>query len=185
MRRTRRCLPRYRGIPGQPQETHPLVDHQYPWPGKPLPPWPAVEVGQPYAPPQGQGRPRVTDESRFASWRPIRAGLTPHGQRHGYHTWLDEDGIPYVAQSQQLGHEVPGMRGIYSHVTDRMLAEIRQALQRRWMDSLRARLALWPASPVPALDAALKSISHPPWKVVYQPPPLRAAAPSSPPNSDI
>ncbi|WP_125802779.1 hypothetical protein [Actinoplanes sp. ATCC 53533] len=68
---------------------------------------------------------------------------------------------------------------------DRMLAEIRQALQRRWMDSLRARLALWPTSPVPALDAALKSISHPTWKVVYQPPPLGAAAPSSPPNSDI
>src|SRR4051812_48121208 len=105
-----------------------LVDHQFPWPGKPLPAWPAVVPGQQYEPPQGRGRPRVTDETRLASWLPVLLDLTPHGMRHGYQTWMDEDGIPYVAQSRQMGHEVPGMRGIYSHVTDRMLAEIREAL---------------------------------------------------------
>jgi integrase len=157
-----------------------LVDHHHPWPGKPLPPWPAAGVEQPYTPPQGRGRPRVTDDSRLASWLPIRPGLTPHGQRHGYHTWLDEDGIPYVAQCQQLGHEVPGMRGIYSHVTDRMLDEIREALQRRWLAALRARAALSPTSAVPALNAALTALSGP-----RQPPPLRGFAPTSPPNSDI
>jgi len=135
-----------------------LVDHRHPWPGKPLPPWPAAEALQTYDPPQGRGRPRVTDESRLASWLPVLPGLTPHGQRHGYQTWLDEDGIPYVAQSQQMGHEVPGMRGIYSHVTERMLNEIREALQRRWYASLRARAALSPCSEVPALDAALRSL---------------------------
>jgi hypothetical protein len=153
-----------------------LVDHQHSWPGKPLPPWPAAEAEQPYTPPQGRGRPLVTDDSRLASWLPIHPGLTPHG----YHTWLDEDGIPYVAQSQQLGHEVPGMRGIYSHVTDRMLNEIREALQRRWTEALRARAVLSPTSAVPVLNAALTTLLGP-----RQRPPLEGFTPSSPPNSDI
>jgi hypothetical protein len=137
-----------------------LVDHRYPWPGRPLPPWPAAAPGQPYTPPQGRGRPRITDDTRLASWCPVLPGLTPHGQRHGCQTWLDEDGIPYVAQSQQMGHEVPGMRGIYSHVTDRMLNEIRAALQRRWIASLRARAALAPTSAVPVLNAALMALTN-------------------------
>jgi integrase len=156
-----------------------LVDHQHPWPGKPLPPWPAATTTRPYLPPQGRGRPRVTDHSRLASWRPILPGLTPHGQRHGYQTWMDEDGIPYVAQSEQMGHEVPGMRGIYSHVTDRMLSEIRDALQRRWEESLRARAALSPTSAVPALNAALMALPNPPRRL-----PMGASAPNLLPNSD-
>ncbi|MDI6101876.1 hypothetical protein QLQ12_24975 [Actinoplanes sp. NEAU-A12] len=157
-----------------------LVDHRYPWPGKPLPAWPAAQADQPYTPPQGQGRPRINDDLRLASWLPIRPGLTPHGQRHGYHTWLDEDGIPYVAQSQQIGHEVPGMRGIYSHVTERMLDEIREALQRRWLASLEARASLSPTSAVPVLNAALLALPGP-----RQQRPLGGFTPSSPPNSDI
>ncbi|WP_143162840.1 hypothetical protein [Couchioplanes caeruleus] len=85
---------------------------------------------------------------------------------------MDEDGIPYVAQSQQMGHEVPGTRGIYSHVTDRMLNEIREALQERWMAALRARAALSPTSAVPVLHAALMALFDPP-----RPLPLGAAAP--------
>ena len=137
-----------------------LVDHQHSWPGKPLPPWPPAEMGEAYTPPQGRGRPRVTEDVRLASWLPVAPGLTPHGQRHGYETWLDEDGIPYVAQSRQMGHEVPGMRGIYSHVTDKMLDEIREALQRRWESSLRARAALSPTSAVPVLNDALRALCN-------------------------
>ncbi|BCJ44699.1 hypothetical protein GCM10010168_15120 [Actinoplanes ianthinogenes] len=149
-----------------------LVDHQFPWPGKPLPAWPAAVPGEQYEPPQGRGRPRVTDETRLASWLPVLLDLTPHGLRHGYQTWMDEDGIPYVAQSRQMGHEVPGMRGIYSHVTDRMLDEIRGALQRRWEESLRARAALSLTSAVPVLAAALKAL------------PKGASAPNLLPESD-
>ncbi|AGZ39592.1 tyrosine-type recombinase/integrase [Actinoplanes friuliensis] len=138
-----------------------LVDYRHPWPGKPLPPWPAVEAGQEYVAPQGRGRPRVTEDSRLASWLPVLPGLTPHGQRHGYQTWLDEDGIPYVAQSQQMGHEVPGMRGVYSHVTDRMLNEVRDALQQRWLAALKMRATLSPTSAVPSLNAALLTHSAP------------------------
>ena len=105
----------------------------------------------------------------MASWLPVLHGLTPHG----YETWLDEDGIPYVAHSQQMGHEVPGMRGIYSHVTDRMLDQIREALQERWIASLRARAALSPTSAVPVLNAALKALTVP-----RRPLPLEGSTPN-------
>ena len=50
----------------------------------------------------------------LANWLPLRPGLTPHGLRHGHQTWLDDLGIRYVLQSERMGHEVPGMRGVYS-----------------------------------------------------------------------
>jgi len=49
-----------------------------------------------------------------ASWLPLRTGLTPHGLRHGHQTWLDDMGVRYVLQSERMGHEVPGMRGVYA-----------------------------------------------------------------------
>ncbi len=72
------------------------------------------------------------------------------------------------------------MRGIYSHVTDRMLSEIRDALQERWMTSLRARAVMSPTSAVPALNAALQALpgSRPAL-------PLGGFAPKPFPNSDI
>ena len=36
----------------------------------------------------------------------------PHGLRHGHQTWLDDLGVRYVLQSERMGHEVPGMRGV-------------------------------------------------------------------------
>ena len=68
---------------------------------------------------------------------------------------MTEDGIPEILAEQRLGHEVPGMRGLYTHVSDRMRENLRTALQARWEDSLRARAAIHPHSPVPLLDALL------------------------------
>jgi hypothetical protein len=48
-----------------------------------------------------------------------------------------EDGIPEVAQAERLGHQIPGVRGIYSHVSDAMREQIVTALQTRWERSLR------------------------------------------------
>jgi len=62
--------------------------------------------------------------------------LTPHGLRHGHQTWMDEDRIADVLKSERLGHEVPGMRGVYSHVSDVMRAELKAALQEQWAASL-------------------------------------------------
>ena len=54
---------------------------------------------------------------------------------------MAEDGIPEILAEQRLGHEVPGMRGLYAHASDRMRDDLKAALQARWEDSLRARAA--------------------------------------------
>ena len=77
------------------------------------------------------GQPPAADLS-VASWLPVLAGLTPHGLRHGHQTWMDEDRIADVLKSERMGHEVPGMRGVYSHVSAAMRAELTAALQERW-----------------------------------------------------
>jgi integrase len=53
----------------------------------------------------------------IASWLPLSTGLAPHGLRHGHKTWMDEDQIADVLKSERLGHEEPGMRGVYGHVS--------------------------------------------------------------------
>jgi len=68
---------------------------------------------------------------------------------------MAEDGIPDILAEQRLGHEVPGMRGLYTHVSDRMRDQLVRALQARWVDSLQARAANQPYSPVPLLDELL------------------------------
>ena len=89
----------------------------------------------------------------LASWLPLRPGLTPYGLRHGHQTWLDEMGIRYVLQSERMGHEVPGMRGVvYAHITPQMRAELRDSLQELWEASLHARALLAERSAVAALD---------------------------------
>jgi hypothetical protein len=64
---------------------------------------------------------------------------------------MAEDGIPEILAEQRLGHEVPGMRGLYAHASERMRDELKAALQARWEDSLRERAAIHPHSPVPLL----------------------------------
>ncbi len=71
---------------------------------------------------------------------------------------MAEDGIPEILAEQRLGHEVPGMRGLYAHASDRMRDDLKAALQARWEDSLRARTAIAPHSPVPLLDELLAPI---------------------------
>jgi len=77
------------------------------------------------------------------------------GRRHGHKTGMAEDGVPEILSEQRLGHEVPGMRGLYAHASDRMRADLGTALQARWEASLRARAAISPRSPVKLLDALL------------------------------
>lgn len=68
---------------------------------------------------------------------------------------MAEDGIPEILAEQRLGHEVPGIRGLYAHASNRIRDELKVALQARWEDSLRARAAISPRSPVPLLDKIL------------------------------
>jgi integrase len=91
----------------------------------------------------------------LASWLPVLPGLTPHGLRHGHQTWMDEAGVPYVLQSERMGHEVPGMRGVYSHVSPAMRADLVAVMQERWQAALVERARIAPGSTVYLLDELL------------------------------
>jgi hypothetical protein len=93
-----------------------------------------------------------------ASWIPLIKGLTPHGLRHGLKVWMDEDQIPDVLKSERLGHDEPGMRGVYGHVSPAMREDLKAALQSRWEDSLRQRAALSSVSAAPLLNRLLAGI---------------------------
>jgi hypothetical protein len=47
-----------------------------------------------------------------------------------------EDGIPEILAELSRGHEVAGMRGLYSHVSEQMRQELKDTLQARWERSL-------------------------------------------------
>jgi hypothetical protein len=115
----------------------------------------------------GSGQPPAADLA-LASWLPVLPGLTPHGLRHGHQTWMDEDRIADVLKSERMGHEVPGMRGVYSHVSPAMRAELTTALQERWTASLRERARLAPRPIVPLLDALLAEQGGSPHKIRSQ-----------------
>lgn len=72
---------------------------------------------------------------------------------------MDEDKIADVLKSERLGHDEPGMRGVYGHVSPAMREELKAALQARWEQSLRQRAALSPVSVVPLLDRLLVGIN--------------------------
>jgi integrase len=95
------------------------------------------------------------EDPPLACWLPVKDGLTPHGLRHSHKTWMAEDGIPEILAEQRLGHQVPGMRGLYTHASQRMREDLTAALQARWEQSLRERAAIDPHSPVPLLDNLL------------------------------
>jgi hypothetical protein len=69
-----------------------------------------------------------------------------------------EDGVPEVLQHDRLGHDMDGIKAVYSHVSPAMRTHLKAALQRRWEDSLTRRAAIDPQSPVPQLDELLCSI---------------------------
>ncbi len=71
---------------------------------------------------------------------------------------MAEENIPEILAEQRLGHQVPGIRGLYAHASDRMRDDLTAALQARWEDSLRERAALYPRSSLPLLDELLARI---------------------------
>jgi integrase len=103
----------------------------------------------------GGGQAPAPDRS-LASWVALVPGLTPHGLRHGHQPMMDDANVHYVLQADRMGHEVPGMRGTYSHPTQEMRDTLLAALQRLWGQSLAARARMAPRSPVRVLDELLK-----------------------------
>lgn len=122
--------------------------------------WPRVVGGKLTAhkvrgiPCTGSGQ-QPAEDAPAASWLPVLRGLTPHGLRHGLQTWMDEDGIPEVLKTERMGHDMPGMHGVYGHVSPAMRAHLKAVLQQRWEDSLLARARMSKGSIVPILGALL------------------------------
>jgi integrase len=139
------------------------------WPGVPVAAWPAAQPGGSHEPPRGRGIRVIPDATPLACWLPVRTGLTPHGLRHSHKTWMAEDGIPEILAEQRLGHQVPGMRGLYAHASGRMRDDLKTALQARWDNSLRARAALRARSPVPLLDEFLAPLRDTPAEPARRP----------------
>lgn len=52
---------------------------------------------------------------------------------------MDNAGIPYVLQSERMGHEVPGMCGTYAHPTQEMRVALLDVLQRLLEEDLVER----------------------------------------------
>ncbi len=104
-------------------------------------------------------------DAALASWLPVLPGLTPHGLRHGHETWMEEAGVSDLLRSDRMDHEVPGMRGVYGHVSPAMRADLKAVLQERWEASLRERARLSPRSIVPVLDALLAARRDVPAKI--------------------
>ena len=138
------------------------------FPGSPVAAWPPPASCGSFAPPSGRGIQRLPAGTPLACWLPVRKGLAPHGPRHSLKTWMTEDGIPEILAERRLGHDVPGMRGLYAHVSQRMRDELTAALRARWEDSLRQRAMIDPHSPVPLLDELLAPLrgrpDHPRWE---------------------
>jgi len=112
----------------------------------------------------GSGQ-QPAEDSAVASWLPVLRGVTPHGLRHGLQVWMDEDGIPEVLKTERMGHEMPGMHGVYGHVSPAMGADLKAALQERWETSLRERAQLSLRSIVPVLDGLLAAYRPIPAKI--------------------
>ncbi|GAA1632437.1 tyrosine-type recombinase/integrase [Saccharothrix algeriensis] len=91
-------------------------------------------------------------------WAPILAGLRFHDLRHAHRTWMDEDRIPEVLKNQRLGHAMPGIAGVYSHVTDAMQPALLESLQRRWQDN-GARW--WTPEEVPIMKGKRSPVQSP------------------------
>jgi integrase len=100
-------------------------------------------------------RAAASEDITLASWLAVSPRLTPHGLRHGHKTWVDEDQIADVLKSERLGHEEPGMRGVYGHVSLVMREELKSRLQARWEESLRQHAQLASRSAVSLLDRLL------------------------------
>lgn len=102
------------------------------------------------------GRPLRRSNFRQRFWRPTWDGVkpdAPHAEGHippilpwftfneGRHThasWLATDGVSEVGRRARLGQKLKGIGRVYDHVTPEMRCQIIDALEARWLASLKA-----------------------------------------------
>jgi integrase len=88
---------------------------------------------------------------------PIAPGLTPHGLRHTHKTLMREAATAPKLMDERLGHEDGSVQSRYDHITAGMRQALMAALTESWEESLNARRAVSPGSPVAVLDALLRA----------------------------
>jgi hypothetical protein len=141
------CGDRYHPGTGQPARL--VIADASAWPGVPWIPGHAPSQARPLTsrPEAGASR-RSPRTPPLVCWLPVKQGLTPRGLRHSHRTWIAQDGVPEILAEQRLGHEVPSMRGLYAHASERMMRDdLKHALQARWEESLRPEPPSTPAHP--------------------------------------
>ncbi|WP_245245798.1 LacI family DNA-binding transcriptional regulator [Streptomyces lonarensis] len=90
-----------------------------------------------------------------ASWLPVQERLTRHGLRHAHRTLMEQLGVRKVLVDQRMGHADSSVSAQYAHVTDDMREFLLRVLTEQWEESLAARRAMHPRSPVSTLDRLL------------------------------
>ncbi|MFE7347483.1 LacI family DNA-binding transcriptional regulator [Streptomyces fimicarius] len=104
-------------------------------------------------------RGRWSADQATACWTPVASGLTTHGLRHCHSTWLEDLGVPKVLIDERMGHTDGSVSARYKHVTQGMRERLMAGLTDLWVESLSARAAMAPSSPVVVLDRLLKAHS--------------------------
>ncbi|MFJ9889847.1 LacI family DNA-binding transcriptional regulator [Streptomyces sp. NPDC091287] len=94
-----------------------------------------------------------------ACWAPVAKGLTQHGLRHLHGAMLEDIGTPPVLANERMGHVDGSTPGRYKHVLPEMRVRLLADLNRLWVESLAARAAMSPRSPVAVLDRLLQEHS--------------------------
>lgn len=103
---------------------------------------------------------KLYEQSRFYFGRPKDGSIRPADLP----PFLAELLADHVA-AHGMGHGMPGMRGVYGHVTPAMRDALTAMLQERWEASLREWARLSPRSIVPVLDALLTAQREAPAKI--------------------
>jgi len=87
-------------------------------------------------------------------------GPHPHLLRHWAKTWMEGQRIPEVLSEELLGHEIPGVSGVYRHVSPEMRGELAAKQAQAWEAALDARIGMSPRSPVAVVDGLLRERSE-------------------------
>jgi hypothetical protein len=70
---------------------------------------------------------------------------------------MREAGTAPKLMDERMGHEDGSVQSRYDHITAGMRQALMAVLTEMWEESLNARLAMSPGSPVAVLDALLKA----------------------------
>lgn len=89
------------------------------------------------------------------TWPNLTGKFKPHDDRHTHATWLDTANLHKIIQMDRRGHAMPGMDGVYTHVTPEMRQRLCDVLEGLWQTAVAKRYELAAGSAVPLLNEAL------------------------------